>query len=90
MTGSGPPHSPRSGEAGQGRDPCGNLHVAGRAVSPSPDADQISQVFDLVGWIVVSGPGGIVANLRGDETDGQDGMSQIFGAKTGTDYQGAA
>jgi len=48
------------------------------------------QVFDLVDRIVVFRRGRIVANLRKDETDGQDVVAYITGAKTGHDYEGAA
>ena len=48
------------------------------------------QVFDLVDRIVVFRRGRIVANLRKEETNGQDVVSYITGAKTGAEYQGAA
>lgn len=48
------------------------------------------QVFDLVDRIVVFRRGRIVANLRTEETDGQDVVAYITGAKTGAEYQGAA
>ena len=48
------------------------------------------QVFDLADRIVVFRRGRIVANLRKDETDGQDVVSYITGAKTGAEFQGAA
>jgi fructose transport system ATP-binding protein len=48
------------------------------------------QVFDLVDRIVVFRRGRIVANLLKNETDGQDVVAYITGAKTGTDYEGAA
>ncbi len=48
------------------------------------------QVFDLVDRIVVFRRGRIVANLRKDETDGQDVVAYITGAKTGAEFQGAA
>jgi fructose transport system ATP-binding protein len=48
------------------------------------------QVFDLVDRIVVFRRGRIVANLRKDETDGQDVVAYITGAKTGAEYEGAA
>jgi fructose transport system ATP-binding protein len=41
------------------------------------------QVFDLVDRIVVFRRGRIVANLRKQDTDGQDIVSYITGAKTG-------
>jgi fructose transport system ATP-binding protein len=48
------------------------------------------QVFDLVDRIVVFRRGRIVANLRKDETSGEDVVSYITGAKTGADFEGAA
>jgi fructose transport system ATP-binding protein len=48
------------------------------------------QVFDLVDRIVVFRRGRIVANLRKEETDGQDVVSYITGAKTGAEFEGAA
>lgn len=48
------------------------------------------QVFDLVDRIVVFRRGRIVANLRKEDTDGQDVVSYITGAKTGAEYEGAA
>jgi fructose transport system ATP-binding protein len=48
------------------------------------------QVFDLVDRIVVFRRGRIVANLRRTETDPQDVVSYITGAKTGAEYAGAA
>jgi inositol transport system ATP-binding protein len=48
------------------------------------------QVFDLVDRIVVFRRGRIVANLKKDETDGQDVVAYITGAKTGEEYQDAA
>ena len=48
------------------------------------------QVFDLVDRIVVFRRGRIVANLRKEETNGQDVVSYITGAKTGAEYEGAA
>jgi fructose transport system ATP-binding protein len=48
------------------------------------------QVFDLVDRIVVFRRGRIVANLRKEETNGQDVVSYITGAKTGAEYAGAA
>ncbi|MCC7319392.1 MAG: sugar ABC transporter ATP-binding protein [Rubellimicrobium sp.] len=47
------------------------------------------QVFDLVDRIVVFRRGRIVANLRKEETDGQDVVAHITGAKTGAGYEGA-
>lgn len=48
------------------------------------------QVFDLVDRIVVFRRGRVVANLKVDETDGQDVVAYITGAKTGAEYEGAA
>lgn len=48
------------------------------------------QVFDLVDRIVVFRRGRIVANLNVNETDGQDVVAYITGAKTGAEYEGAA
>lgn len=48
------------------------------------------QVFDLVDRIVVFRRGQIVANLRKDDTDGQDVVAYITGAKTAPEYEGAA
>jgi len=48
------------------------------------------QVFDLVDRIVVFRRGRIVANLNVAETDGQDVVAYITGAKTGEEYEGAA
>jgi len=48
------------------------------------------QVMDLVDRIVVFRRGRIVANLKRDETDGQDIVAYITGAKTGAGYEGAA
>ncbi|ASJ74371.1 ATP-binding cassette domain-containing protein [Granulosicoccus antarcticus] len=48
------------------------------------------QVFDLVDRIIVFRRGRIVANLNVDETDGQDVVAYITGAKTGAEYAGAA
>lgn len=44
------------------------------------------QVFDLVDRIVVFRRGRIVANLKKDETDGQDVIAYITGVKTGAEY----
>lgn len=44
------------------------------------------QVMDLVDRIVVFRRGRIVANLRKEETDGQDVVAYITGAKTGAEY----
>lgn len=48
------------------------------------------QVFDLVDRIVVFRRGRIVANLNKEDTDGQDVVAYITGAKTGAEYAGAA
>lgn len=48
------------------------------------------QVMDLVDRIIVFRRGRIVANLDRNETDGQDVVAYITGAKTGTEYEGAA
>jgi fructose transport system ATP-binding protein len=48
------------------------------------------QVFDLVDRIVVFRRGRIVADLKKDETDGQDVVAYITGAKTGTEFQDTA
>ena len=48
------------------------------------------QVMDLVDRIVVFRRGRIVANLKKEETDGQDVVSYITGAKTGEEFEGAA
>ena len=48
------------------------------------------QVFDLVDRIVVFRRGRIVANLLKSETDPQDVVAYITGAKTGAEYAGAA
>lgn len=48
------------------------------------------QVMDLVDRIVVFRRGRIVANLNKDETDGQDIVAYITGAKTGAEFEGAA
>lgn len=47
------------------------------------------QVMDLVDRIVVFRRGRIVANLKRDETDGQDVVAYITGAKTGAEFEGA-
>jgi len=47
------------------------------------------QVMDLVDRIIVFRRGRIVANLRRDETDGQDVVAYITGAKTSAEYEGA-
>jgi fructose transport system ATP-binding protein len=48
------------------------------------------QVFDLVDRIIVFRRGRMVANLRKEDTDGQDVVAYITGAKTGAEYEGAA
>lgn len=48
------------------------------------------QVFDLVDRIVVFRRGRMVANLNKEDTDGQDVVSYITGAKTGAEFEGAA
>ncbi len=48
------------------------------------------QVFDLVDRIVVFRRGRMVANLNKEETDGQDVVAYITGAKTGAEFEGAA
>jgi fructose transport system ATP-binding protein len=48
------------------------------------------QVFELADRIVVFRRGRIVANLRTAETNGEDVVSYITGAKTGAEYAGAA
>ncbi|MYH57168.1 MAG: sugar ABC transporter ATP-binding protein [Boseongicola sp. SB0675_bin_26] len=48
------------------------------------------QVMDLVDRIIVFRRGRIVANLDRDDTDGQDVVAYITGAKTGAEYEGAA
>ncbi len=48
------------------------------------------QVFDLVDRIVVFRRGRIVANLRKEDTSGEDVVAYITGAKTGAEYMGAA
>ena len=48
------------------------------------------QVMDLVDRIVVFRRGRMVADLKKEETDGQDVVAYITGAKTGAEFQGAA
>ncbi len=48
------------------------------------------QVFDLVDRIIVFRRGRMVANLNKDDTDGQDVVAYITGAKTGAEFEGAA
>ena len=48
------------------------------------------QVMDLCDRIVVFRRGRIVANLKKEETDGQDVVAYIAGAKTQPEYEGAA
>lgn len=45
------------------------------------------QVFDLVDRVVVFRRGRIVADLRKEETDGQDVVAYITGAKTGAQFE---
>lgn len=45
------------------------------------------QVFDLVDRIVVFRRGRIVANLKKEETDGQDVVAYITGLKTGAEFE---
>jgi len=47
------------------------------------------QVMDLVDRIIVFRRGRIVANLKREETDGQDVVAYITGAKTSAEYEGA-
>jgi len=47
------------------------------------------QVMDLVDRIIVFRRGRIVANLKRDETDGQDVVAYITGAKTSAEYEGS-
>ncbi len=48
------------------------------------------QVFDLVDRIIVFRRGHLVANLNIDDTDGQDVVAYITGAKTGDEFQESA
>jgi fructose transport system ATP-binding protein len=48
------------------------------------------QVFDLVDRIIVFRRGRMVANLRKEETSGQDVVAYITGAKTGAEFADAA
>ena len=48
------------------------------------------QVMDLVDRIVVFRRGRMVADLKKEETDGQDIVAYITGAKTGAEFEGAA
>lgn len=48
------------------------------------------QVFDLVDRIIVFRRGRICANLRKEDTDGNDVVAYITGAKTGAEFEGAA
>ncbi|MDB9944358.1 sugar ABC transporter ATP-binding protein, partial [Octadecabacter sp.] len=48
------------------------------------------QVFELVDRIIVFRRGRIVANLRKEDTNGEDVVSYITGAKTGAEFEGAA
>ena len=51
---------------------------------------KMRQVFDLVDRIIVFRRGRIVANLNKEDTDGNDVVAYITGAKTGAEYEGAA
>lgn len=48
------------------------------------------QVMDLVDRIVVFRRGRMVANLRKEDTNGEDVVAYITGAKTGAEFEGAA
>jgi fructose transport system ATP-binding protein len=48
------------------------------------------QVFDLADRIIIFRRGRIVANLRKEDTNGNDVVAYITGAKTGAQYQEAA
>ena len=48
------------------------------------------QVMDLVDRIIVFRRGRMVADLRTEETNGEDVVSYITGAKTGVQFEGAA
>lgn len=48
------------------------------------------QVFELVDRIIVFRRGRMVANLRKEDTNGEDVVSYITGAKTGAEFEGAA
>ena len=48
------------------------------------------QVMDLVDRIIVFRRGRMVADLRTEETNGEDVVSYITGAKTGAQFEGAA
>ncbi|MFT5064956.1 MAG: fructose transport system ATP-binding protein [Yoonia sp.] len=48
------------------------------------------QVFDLVDRIIVFRRGRMVANLRKEDTNGEDVVAYITGAKTGAEFEGAA
>jgi len=48
------------------------------------------QVFDLVDRIIVFRRGRMVANLNKEDTNGEDVVAYITGAKTGAEYEGAA
>jgi fructose transport system ATP-binding protein len=50
----------------------------------------IRQVMELVDRIVVFRRGRMVANLRKEDTNGQDVVAYITGAKTGAEFEGAA
>ena len=48
------------------------------------------QVMELVDRIVVFRRGRMVANLRKEDTNGEDVVAYITGAKTGAEFEGAA
>ena len=48
------------------------------------------QVFDLVDRIIVFRRGRMVANLNKEDTNGEDVVAYITGAKTGAEHEGAA
>jgi|TARA_B110000208_G_scaffold35936_1_gene47696 fructose transport system ATP-binding protein len=50
----------------------------------------IRQVMELVDRIVVFRRGRMVANLRKEDTNGEDVVAYITGAKTGAEFEGAA
>ena len=75
-------------ETAQVENIIGNLKKQGESLILV--SHNMRQVFDLVDRIVVFRRGRIVANLRKEETDGQDVVAYITGAKTGAEYQNAA
>lgn len=50
----------------------------------------VRQVMDLVDRIIVFRRGRMVADLRTEDTNGEDVVSYITGAKTGAEFEGAA